>query len=142
MRKKEGTPYDCAPSLLTPPEQYFYKVLSSVIQDRAIIMAKVRIADILRVRSDIPEKTFWRHFSQISQKHIDFVLIHPQTFETLCLIELDDKSHTKSDRIKRDRFVNQIMYKAGLPLHRFQVRRRYSRDNISEMLRAYFSSKV
>ena len=133
-KKKHTYPYERLPSVLTSPEQQFYKALAYAVQGRVIILAKVRIADILKVRRGIPRKSFWRHFSQISQKHIDFILIDPQSFDTLCLIELDDKSHARFDRMERDRFVNQIMAKAGLPLHRFPVRRRYDRTEILQAL--------
>lgn len=90
--------------------------------------------EIVQLRRGIPHKSFWRYFSQISQKHIDFVLIDPQSFATLCLIELDDKSHARLDRMARDRFVNQIMEQTGIPLHRLPVQRRYDRAEILQTL--------
>ena len=57
-------PYERLPSVLTPPEQQFYKALAPAVQGRAIIMAKVRIADILKVRRGIPRQSFWRHFQK------------------------------------------------------------------------------
>lgn len=134
-RHTSANPYERLPSILTPSEQHFYKVLSPIVQGRAIIMAKVRIADLLKVRKSNKQKHFWSYFSKISQKHIDFVLIDPQTFITICAIELDDKSHLNLDRMKRDRFVNQIMAQTGIPLYRFSVRRRYDREEILEKLR-------
>ena len=134
-RHTSAKPYERLPSILTPSEQHFYKVLSSVVKEQAIIMAKVRVADLLKVRRSMSKKHFWSYFSKISQKHIDFVLIDPQTFITLCVIELDDKSHLNLDRMKRDRFVNQIMAQTGIPLYRFSVRRRYDRSEILERLK-------
>lgn len=101
-------------------------------------MAKVRVADLLKVRRSINKKHFWSYFSKISQKHIDFVLVDPQTFTTLCAIELDDKSHLNPDRMKRDRFVNQVMAETGIRLYRFSVRRRYDRKEIFERLNKCF----
>lgn len=134
-RHTSAKSYERLPSILTPSEQHFYKVLSSVIKEQAIIMAKVRVADLLKVRRSISKKHFWSYFSKISQKHIDFVLIDPQTFTTLCAIELDDKSHLNLDRMKRDRFINQVMAQTGIPLYRFSVRRRYNRNMIFERLK-------
>ena len=136
VRKKHPFPYERVPSILTPAEQQFYKVLKSVMQGRVIILSKVRIADILRVRGGSGRKDFWRHFSKISQKHIDFVLLEPQHFTTLCLIELDDKSHGQFHRRKRDEFVNRIMARAGIPLYRFTVRRQYDGAEILQRLSA------
>lgn len=137
-RHTSAKPYERLPSILTPPEQHFYKVLSSVVREQTIIMAKVRVADLLKVRRSINKKHFWSYFSKISQKHIDYVLIDPQTFTTLCAIELDDKSHLNLDRMKRDRFVNQIMAQTGIPLYRFSVRRRYDRGGIWNKLEKCF----
>lgn len=133
-RHTSAKPYERLPSILTPPEQHFYRVLSSVVKEQAIIMAKVRVADLLKVRRSINKKHFWSYFSKISQKHIDFVLIDPQTFTTLCAIELDDKSHLNLDRMKRDRFVNQVMAQTDIPLYRFKVKRKYDRSYILQTL--------
>jgi hypothetical protein len=134
IRNTSATPYQRLTSILTPSEQHFYKVLSSTINGQAIIMVKVRIADLLKVRSTIKQKHFWSYFSKISQKHIDFVLIDPTTFKTICLIELDDKSHLRLGRSNRDKFVNRIMAQTGIPLYRFRVQRRYDRSDISQTL--------
>lgn len=134
---RSAKPYERNPSILTPSEQRFYKALSSVVKERAIIMAKVRVADLLKVKRSINRKYFWSHFSKISQKHIDFVLIYPMTYQTLCVIELDDKSHLNFDRMKRDQFINQIMAQTGIPLCRFRVQRRYDRGEILAKLDSY-----
>ena len=103
--KKHTRPYERINSILTPAEQHFYKVLFSALNGRVLIMAKVRIADVLRVKHPMSDKAFLGRFSKISQKHIDFVLIDLTTFKTLCVIELDDKSHSRPHRILRDRFI-------------------------------------
>lgn len=133
-KNTSANPYERLSSILTPPEQHFYKVLSSTIKGQAIVMGKVRIADLLKVRSTIKQKHFWSYFSKISQKHIDFVLIDPTTFKTICLIELDDKSHLQLGRSNRDKFVNRIMAQTGIPLYRFRVQRRYDRSDILQTL--------
>lgn len=127
-------PYERLDSVLTPPERYFYTVLSSTLQGRVLIFPKVRIADILKVRRSIGRKDFWKHFSKISQKHIDFVLIDPKTFATIAAIELDDRSHSRFESRTTDNFKNHIMQQVGIPLHRFKVKRRYNRAEILEAL--------
>lgn len=134
-RKGQYRPYERLNSILTAPEQYFYRCLLSLLKDRVLIMPKVRIADIIKVRRHIPQQYFWQHFSKISQKHIDFVLVDPQTFKTLCVIELDDKSHVRVDRMQRDWFINKIMAQTGIPIYRFPVRRRYNRAKIFHVIR-------
>ena len=131
-KRKHAKPYERISSILTPAEQRFYRALTAALQGRALVMAKVRIADLLKVRSTVPRKLFWRYFSKISQKHIDFVLVDPKTFTTLCVIELDDKSHEQNERKQRDAFVDYVMKQVEIPLHRFPVRRSY---NLTEFLK-------
>ena len=49
-----------------------------------------------------------------------------------CAIELDDRSHDLPERRARDRLLDRICERAGLPLIRFRVVRDYSRDEIRE----------
>ena len=142
IRYTSAKPYERLPSILTPSEQYFYRVLSSTVNGQAIIMAKVRIADLLKVRKSIKQKHFWSYFSKISQKHIDFVLLDPSTLKTICLIELDDKSHHQFNRSQRDKFVDKIMQQAEIPLYRFRVKRRYERQEIIQKLDNCLSNKL
>lgn len=136
---KRRNAYERIPKLLTTAEQRFYKALSNVVKERAIIMSKVRIADLVKVKQSVKEKRFWFYFSKISQKHVDFVLLHPETFSTLCTIELDDASHWRPDRMKRDSFINQLMINTGIPLLRFRVRRTYDLAKIDAQISSYLS---
>ena len=128
------TAYEQLPSILTKAEQQFYKALSSALDGRVIITCKVRIADLLKVRRHKEHKGFWEDFKNISQKHLDFVLVDKSTFTTIAAIELDDKSHSKFESRATDNFKNRIMHQAGLPLYRFKARRRYDRAEILKVL--------
>jgi len=85
-------------------------------------MCKVRLADVVTCRMSPG-----RHgpFASISQKHLDFVLCDPKTLRIILAIELDDRSHDAEDRQKRDRFVDEVLDRAGVTLIRFQARARY-----------------
>lgn len=48
----------------------------------------------------------------------------------LVAIELDDKSHERQDRIKRDEFLNDAFQSAGIKLIRFKTSQSY---NLSDM---------
>ena len=111
QQRRFRKPYQASSCVLTLAEQKFYRALQSALGDRTIILAKVRVADFISVKPNISGKAFWRYFSRISQKHIDFVLLDPKTFKTLSLIELDDRSHNTHERIKRDQFIKVISKK-------------------------------
>lgn len=78
---------------------------------------KVRISDILTPDVNKWEKGSGWHwlFSQISQKHVDFVIVDKQ-FNMVCAVELNDPSHQRPDRQKRDEFVVQAFANANVPL--------------------------
>ena len=119
VTKRQGRyPYFAREFLLTKAEQKFYGVLKTVVKNKYDIACKVRLADIINC-SEIN----WRkgYGGQIACKHIDFVLFDPRTSKILLTIELDDKSHDKPARQKRDKFVNKAMQVAGVTLLRFKV---------------------
>ncbi|WP_162409059.1 DUF2726 domain-containing protein [Acuticoccus sediminis] len=118
--------------LLSPAEKRFYRVLLAVAGKRAIVVTKVRLADLITVKAR--KRLFWRAFHQIAQKHIDFVLLDPQTLEPICAVELDDRSHELRERRQRDRFVDRAMRRAGLPLHHVPVRRTYDKAEIGRLI--------
>ena len=117
-KRKNRYPYFAREFLLTRAEQKFYGVLKAVVKNKYDIACKVRLADIINC-SDIN----WRkgYGGQIAYKHIDFVLYDPKTSKILLCIELDDKSHNKPERQKRDNFVNKALQAADVTLLRFKV---------------------
>lgn len=77
---------------------------------------------VLKVSDDQWDRAAGR---KIRQKKLDFVLAYPKTFRIAAVIELDDQSHERADRIRRDRFVEQAFDAAGVLLIRIAVYRKY-----------------
>lgn len=104
--------------LLTKNEWYFYKKLKPIIDNYNLqIIAKIRLADIVEVKQN--NKGQWQAlFNKIKSKHIDFAIVKKDNFEIKYLIELDDTSHNRIDRIERDEFVNELCFKTGYKLIR------------------------
>ena len=129
-------PYFLRDDFLSSAEQSFYLVLKQVVSDRALICPKVSLSDLFYVKSNDPSK-YRTYTNKIDRKHVDFLLCDPKTVRPLLGIELDDKSHQKSDRRARDEFV-EIVYKAAkLPLIRIPVRRSYSTSELDSLLRQH-----
>lgn len=97
----------------TRSEGNFYRALRVAAGSRFFIFAKVRLLDLIDVSPDDMVAKNW-----IRSKHLDFVLCHPATLEPLVAIEVDGASHTRVDRIVRDRFVNALCAQVDLPLIR------------------------
>lgn len=113
--------------LFTKTEWHFAQTLQDAIQSDWLMMGKVRIADLLAVERHpkVSKSDWFRAFTKISSKHIDYVLVSPKTGIIECCIELDDPSHNRKDRIERDVFVNAAFEQAGLPLLRIPTEKHY-----------------
>lgn len=124
-------PYRLRDDFLSPAELSFYRVLRLAVKDRAVIMAKVNLADIFFVTGSKESQSYR---NKIDRKHVDFVLCDPATMKPRCGVELDDSSHARRDRQERDEFVDQVFQVAGLPMVRFPARAAYDPKAIAEEL--------
>lgn len=100
--------------LLTKNEFYFYKSLKEIAEKHNLcIITKVRLADLVEVNNEVKDKEKLKYFSKIKSKHIDFVLCNKENLFPELLIELQDNSHNKQDRIKRDEFIKKVAEKTN-----------------------------
>ena len=107
--------------LLTAKEQRFFTALLSVVnRDRWLLCPQVRVADLATLSPRIKQRSrmWWKLFSMASQWHCDVVVIESGTFEIVAAIELDDASHLKKHRIRRDILLEEILKQSGIPLLR------------------------
>lgn len=107
----QNFPYQAA-NLLTEREYKFFKVLKVIAERNNLnVLMKIRLADLVKVSDNVPKSEFYKYFNKISAKHIDFALIDET--KVIALIELDDSTHNRRDRIERDNFVNETVIKCG-----------------------------
>ena len=100
--------------LLTKNEYWFYKNLKEIADKYGYaILAKIRFADLVEVNGEAGKSEYMKYFGKIKAKHIDFILCKKENLYPELLIELNDNSHKKEDRIKRDEFVKKIADKVG-----------------------------
>nr|WP_228037586.1 DUF2726 domain-containing protein [Nodosilinea sp. LEGE 06152] len=117
--------------LFTKAELSFYRALQAATMEQYQVLGKVRVADVLKPQTE--NRGDWqRAFNKISAKHFDFVLCDRDSFRVLAAVELDDSSHQRVDRIKRDDFLNQAVKSAGLPLIRFPVQPAYEQEALQQ----------
>jgi very-short-patch-repair endonuclease len=93
-------------------------------------MAQVRLADVIKVKKGVDNSTRSSAFNRIKAKHLDFVACDPSDMSVKFAIELDDSSHKQTKRMERDAFLNDAMQSAGIPLHRFAVKREYDPQEV------------
>jgi hypothetical protein len=132
-------PYMLSSSFLSPAEHNFFSVLRTTVSDQALISAKVSLGDLFEVKSKDPSE-FRVYRNKIDRKHVDFLLCDPKTVRPLVGIELDDKSHQRSDRQTRDEFVEHVFQAANLPLVRVPVKTAYSVAELGKQLQPYLKT--
>ena len=97
--------------LLTKNEWLEYRKLKQYAQSLGLqVCPKVRLLDIIEPRKGTPN--YKSLFYKIQAKHVDFVLCD-QNLYIKAIVELDDNSHKQTDRLERDRFVDQILTSVG-----------------------------
>ena len=108
-------------TLMTPREQHFFRaLLRHTSRKRWLLCPQVRVADIATLAPHIRprSRTWWQLFRMASQWHCDVVIVDIRTFAIVGAIELDDASHLKKNRIRRDILLEEVLRQAGIPLLR------------------------
>ena len=139
--KKSPGQYYLIPSIFTNAERKFYYTLAPLIKQYGYVaFPKVRLADIIETKStDL--STYWKEFNKIKSKHIDFLVCEDITFRPEFIVELDDPTHNKKDRISRDEFVDRSLNMAGLKVYIIKVSDIYDTEKLRQQLQLHNQKK-
>ncbi|MBK8479548.1 MAG: DUF2726 domain-containing protein [Opitutaceae bacterium] len=74
--------------------------------------------------------------NQINQKHVDFLLVRTSDLTPVAGLELDDSSHGRADRQKRDAFVDDVFRSCSLPLLHVPAQASYSAADLRTQITA------
>ncbi|MEM0553188.1 MULTISPECIES: DUF2726 domain-containing protein [Aeromonas] len=133
-KEQKQLPYDLQETLFTPAERSFLGVLDLAVGDKARVLAKVRVADVLTPQAGLGKSKWQQHFNKISGKHFDYLLCHPTDLSFVCAIELDDSSHRHQKRKARDLFLKTACDSAGLPLLQIPASSGYQVEELREQI--------
>ncbi len=139
VSSKVEYPYQLSEEFITPAELNFFFNLKVVIGESAQIFSKVKLSDLFYAKTGDYGKNR-SYMNRIDRKHIDFLLCNPRNLQPILGIELDDKSHQRTDRHERDDLVNHVFEAAKLPLIHIPVQRSYSQSELTSKLSTYISS--
>ena len=135
FRKKPPLKYRRVKNIFTPSERKFYRILQEVLPQEYLLFAKVRVADVILPVS-AKDRSRWRSaFNKVACKHFDYIVCD-KDLNILFAIELDDASHSRSDRQDRDIFLNWACKSAGLPLLRIPLQREYDKEKLRKVLKS------
>lgn len=116
--------------ILSKAEQAFYKALRQGLGEQFLVLIKVQVCDVLRPETGIAKSVWQIAFNRISSKHFDFLLCSPNQYEIIAAIELDDNSHNRSARRRRDKYLNEACESANFPLIKITARQIYAAQEI------------
>ena len=113
--------------LLTQTELKFYKLLKQITDElNLVICPQVTLYQIVQNKN-------YKDFNKIQNKSIDFVITEPNLKVKLC-IELDDYTHKKDKRVKRDEFINKLFNDLEIKLIRIPVQNYYNLEELKRKI--------
>lgn len=113
---------------LTETEKKFVQYIKPITdKNNLIIMTQVPLQSIFKANNQ-------SNFNKIKAKTIDFALVD-NNYNYKGFIELDDYTHTRTDRIKRDIFVNKLFENNNLKLKRIKVSKEYNLIDVGNYIK-------
>jgi very-short-patch-repair endonuclease len=115
-RGKEIWPY-YAKKPITKTELILYYRLVNALPDK-IILSQVQLSRVLGVKKG---NNFGEWNNRINRMSLDFVVCRKEDAGIIAVIELDDKSHEKEERIKADEKKDKALESANIRIIRWKV---------------------
>ena len=137
--KGRGTfPYERIERLFSPVERSFLGVLEEVIGKEYVVLGKVRLADIIRPRKGLSNSDRASALNRITSKHVDFAVCDLRTRAVVGIIELDDSSHQRASRQRRDEFIDKALAAAEVPVVHVAAQKAYQPAELRTQIAGLF----
>ncbi|EAA6843022.1 hypothetical protein DRX19_18670 [Salmonella enterica subsp. enterica] len=123
-------------NFLTDRERKFFERVILSVSIEYFVFPQVRLVDIITpsVSRSKNSSLYFKLFRSLSQYSVDFIIVRKSDYHVVCVIELDDSTHNRADRIKRDLKVNAALESADI----FILRSR-SPDYLIDVIKSNFS---
>jgi len=111
VERKEIPPYVLCPAIFNGSERVFFLELTKQLPTGYHIFPKVRMIDYIKPVDE------WSYAirNKIWNKHVDFLICN-KDFKPVLAVEINGKSHQRTDRVARDLFVRNVYAAVGLPI--------------------------
>lgn len=110
--------YRAKRAIMTPKEEFTFRRLVETFERKFYVIPQVHLATLLDF--EITGQNWYGAFQHINRKSVDYVLLNKETLRPVCAVELDDYTHERKDRQKRDIEVERIFKEANIPLVRLK----------------------
>ena len=114
--------------LMTNVELQYYRIISSYLGDRYLVLPQVNLASVI----DKEDQGFRTELF----RNVDFG-VFDYNYRPLLLIEINDNTHFRRDRQERDKKVSAICRRAKMPLVTFWVKDGIDPERIVKTLNRY-----
>lgn len=127
-------PYLKREHLLTEAELSFFVVLRMALGDHVYVCPQVSVEEVIVVRPGLDRSKRQSARNRVNRMRFDFLVCKPDDFTPLFAVELDDRSHNRADRRRRDAFLDKVCSVAGLRIVHVQVQRSYTVQELRALL--------
>ena len=115
--------------IMTAAETKFFRALQAAVGKQYTIFPQLPLWTLIQPESN--DANAARAFNnRINLKRIDFVLVDSTSFMPYVAIELDDRSHQREDRQRRDAFVDEVLKQAGIKIVHIRAASNYDLQTI------------
>ncbi|HWK75384.1 MAG TPA: DUF2726 domain-containing protein [Povalibacter sp.] len=104
--------------VLSKSEQVLFWRLREALPER-VVLAQVQLSRLVKI--DAAGRARLAVLNRIDRKSTDFVVCS-KDLQPLCVVELDDSSHTRASQRKRDADKDAALQAAGLRVVRYHVK--------------------
>lgn len=130
--KKSQYKYYAKSYVMTSRENECFKILNEIFSSKWFVMPQVHLSALLDYR--VKGQNWNAAFRHINGKSVDFVLIGKESYKVICVIELDDSTHSKPDRIERDVEIERMFKEARIPLARISKFESMTKPEIAKVV--------
>lgn len=118
--------YNAKRYMLSLNELNFFKELKKLIDIMDLnLLTQVSLYSLIETKY---KKYNYEEFNKIKSKSIDFVIADKKSCRARVCIELDDTTHNLNNRIKRDKFINELFESVNIKLLHIKVKDNYEED--------------
>ncbi len=113
-------------ALFSPVERSFLGLLEKAVQQDYRIMNRVKLADVLEVKSTASEKNRRSTLLKLNAKYLDYVLCDPESMKVVAVLDLVNIHNKEGHKAIPDWFVSGALDAAGLPYLRIAIKPGYT----------------
>ncbi len=113
-------------------EKAFFRTMKDAVGGEYEIFGKIRVTDIIVPKKGASAHAVKKAFNSIEDCYFDFVLCEKTNLAVVCVVQLQDKTHSVRQN-EKDTLI-PICENLGLPLVRFAITTDYSAGEIQEKL--------